>query len=140
MTNMSRCKKSIKDPIVDLKKRPNKAKIDKMNLLLADEDEDNSLLYQFCKYNENKHSSNKKGYLSYQKLSRLNTKIRKLSNNLKDTYGITVGTNHLKCAEPPDPIVKCADCNRRPILHFTSVYQMQLCTGISYFIVVRRPF
>ena len=85
--------KSVKDSIVDLKKKLNKEKLYKMNLLRAHEDEDNLLLYHFHEYNKNKHSANKKGFLAYQKLSRLNTKIRKLSDKLKDTYGITIGTD-----------------------------------------------
>ena len=36
-------KKYIKDPIVDMKKKINKEKLDKMDLLRAHEDEDNSL-------------------------------------------------------------------------------------------------
>ena len=107
--------KAIKDPIVDLKKKLIKEKLDKRNLLQALEDEKNSLLYQFRKYNENKHSAKKKGYLAYQKLSSLNTKISKLSDKLKDTHGITVGNNHPQFAEPSDPIIKFANCNRRPI-------------------------
>ena len=81
-----------------------------------------------------------KGYLSYQKWSRLNSKIRKLSDKLKDTYSITIGTNHPQYAEPPDPIIKCANCNRRPIQNCTSVYHMELCTVISDLIISRRPF
>ena len=46
---MPRLKKAIKDPIVDLKKDINKAKLEKRNLLRAHEDEDNSLQYQFHK-------------------------------------------------------------------------------------------
>ena len=48
----------------------------------------------------------KKGYLAYQKLSRLSTKICKLSDKLKDTYGITAGTDHPQCAEPSDPNIQ----------------------------------
>ena len=92
-TNISRRKKSIKYPIIDLDKKLIKEKIEKINLLQAHEDEDKSLLYHFHEYNENKHSANKKGFLAYQKLSRLNTKIRKLSDKLKDTYGIAIGTD-----------------------------------------------
>ena len=43
MTNMSRRKKAIKYLIVDLKKKLNKEKLDKMNLLLDHEDEENLL-------------------------------------------------------------------------------------------------
>ena len=50
-------KKSIKDPIVDLKKKLNKAKPDKRNILLAHKDEDNSLQYHFHKYNKNNMST-----------------------------------------------------------------------------------
>ena len=64
----------------------------------------------------------------------------KLSDNFNNTYGITIGTNHLQCAEPPDPIVKCANFNRRPIIIFVSVYQMQLCTVSSAFIIGGIPF
>ena len=42
---------SVKYPILDLKKKLKKAKIGKRNLLLVYEDEDNSLQYQFYKYN-----------------------------------------------------------------------------------------
>ena len=78
MTTRKKAIKAVKDPIVDLKKKLNKAKLDKRNLLRAHEDEDNSLLYHFRKYNKNKHYAKKKEYLAYQKLSCLNTKIRKL--------------------------------------------------------------
>ena len=53
MINMLGCKKDIKAikyPIVDLKKKLNKAKLDKKNLPHAHEDEDNSLQYHFHKY------------------------------------------------------------------------------------------
>ena len=98
---MPRLKKSIKDPIVDLKNKINKAKLEKKNLLRAHEDEENSLLYQFCKHKKNKNSANKNGYLAYNKLKRLNTKIRKISGKLKHNHSITVGTDHPQCAEPP---------------------------------------
>ena len=107
--------KSVKYLIIDLKNKLNKAKLNKRNLLRAHEDEDNSLLYHFRKYNKNKHYANKKGYLAYQKWSCLNTKTRKLSDKLKDTYGITVGTDHPHFAEPSYPIIKCANYNRRTI-------------------------
>ena len=64
-------------------------------------------------------STNKKGYLAYQKLSLLNTKIRNISNKLKDTYGITFGNYISQCAEPSDPIVKCENCNITPIQNCT---------------------
>ena len=60
MTILKKDIKSIKYPIVDLKKKLNKTKLDKRNLLRAQEDEENPLLYQFRKYNENKHYANKK--------------------------------------------------------------------------------
>ena len=81
MTNMPIRKnaiKAVKDSIIDLKNKLNKAKPNKSNLLRAHEDEDNSLLYHFRKYNKNKHYAKKKEYLAYQKFSCLNTKIRKL--------------------------------------------------------------
>ena len=87
-----------------------------------------------------KNSANKKGYLAYQKLSHLNTKIQKLSDRLKDMYGITVGTDHPQCSEPSNPIIKCANCNRKPIQNFTLIYQMKLCTVSSDLIISRRPF
>ena len=59
MTNIPRHKKAIKYPIFDLKKKTNKAKLDKSKLLRAHEYWDNSLLYHFRKYNENKHSAHK---------------------------------------------------------------------------------
>ena len=111
--------KAVKDPIIDLKNKLNKSKLNKRNLLWAHEDEDNLLLYHFSKYNENKHSANKKGYLAYQKLSRLNTKIRKLSDKLKDKYGITVENDCLQCAEPSNYIIKFANSNRILIQNFT---------------------
>ena len=87
--------KAVKDLIVDMKKKLNRAKLIKRNLLRAHADEENSFLYHFIKYKKNKHSANKKGNLAYQKLSCLNTKTRKFSDKLKDTCDITVGTNHL---------------------------------------------
>ena len=36
--------RAVQDPIIDLKKKLNEAKLDKRNLLRAHEDEDNSLL------------------------------------------------------------------------------------------------
>ena len=104
------------------------------------EDEDNLLPYQFRKYNKNKHYSNKKIYLAYQKVSHLNTKIRNISNKFKDTYGITVGSDHPKCYAPPNPIIKFANRNRRPIQNSASVYQMRICTISSALIIIRRPF
>ena len=47
----------------------------------------------------------KKGYLAYQKLSILNTKIRNISDKLKDICGITIGTDHPQCAETSNPIL-----------------------------------
>ena len=44
--------KAVEDTIIDLKKKLKKAKINKRNLLRVHEDEDNSLLYHFRKYNE----------------------------------------------------------------------------------------
>ena len=139
-TNVSRLKKSIKDPIVDLKKKLNKTKHEKINLLLAHEDKDNSFQYHFDKYNENKHSYKRNGYLAYNKFKRLNTKTRNIFDHLKNTYDITVGTNHPQCAEPSDPIVKCENFNRRSIQNCTSVYQMQLYTVRFSLIISRRPF
>ena len=116
---MQKSIKAVKDPIVDLKKKLNREKLEKRNLLQAHEDEDNQLQYHFHKYNENKHSPNRNGYLAQKKLSRLKTRIRKLSDKFKDTYGITVVTDHLQCAETSDPIIKFANYNRRPIKNFT---------------------
>ena len=87
-----------------------------------------------------KNSANKKGYLAYQKLSRLNTKTRKLSDKLKDTYGITVGTDHLQYSESSNAIIKCVNFNRRPIQNCTSVYQMHIITLGIDLIVSRRLF
>ena len=67
-----------------------------------------------------KKSANRNGYHAYKNLKRLNNKISNLSDNLEDTYCIIVGTNHPKCAEPPNPIVKYANCNRN---QFKIVYQ-----------------
>ena len=130
--------KSVKDRTVDLKQKINTESFDKRNLLWTHEDEDNFLIYHFRKYNENKNSANKKGYLAYQKLSRLNTKIRKLSDKLKDTYVINFAIDHPQCAEPPNPIIKCANFNIIPIKNCTSVYQMKLCTVRSALIISRR--
>ena len=132
--------KSVKYQIVDRKNKLNKEILEKRNLLRTHEYEDNLLLYNFRRYNDNKHSSNKKGYLAYQKLCRFNTKILKLCDKFKDTFGITVGTDHPHCAEPSDPIIKCANFNRGPIQNFTSIYQIKLCTVSSALIISRRPF
>ena len=56
-----------------------------------------------------KYSTDKKGYLAYQKLSHLNIKNQELYDKFKDTYGITIGADLLQCAGPPNPIVKCAN-------------------------------
>ena len=53
---------------------------------------------------------------------------------------LLLGTDLPQCAEPPDPIVKGENCNRKPIQKVTSVYQMQLCTVSSALIIVRIPF
>ena len=53
-----------------------------------------------------KRYGNRNAYLAYKKWKRLNTIIRKLSDNLKDTYSITFGTDRLQCAEPTNTIVK----------------------------------
>ena len=76
----------------------------------------------------------------YQKLINFNTNIRKLSDKLKDNYGINVGTDLLQCVELPDAIVQCKNYNRKPIKNYTSVYQIQLYTISSALIVGRRPF
>ena len=68
-------------------------------------------------------------------MSRLNTKIRKLSDHLKYAYGINDGTNHPQCAETPDPIVKFANFKKIPIQNCASVYQMQPCTVISSLVI-----
>ena len=68
----------------------------------------------------------------------MNTKTQKLSDKLKDTYGITVVINLPQRAEPPDPILKGENFNMRPIKNFTSVYQMQLFTVRSALIIGRR--
>ena len=112
----------------------------KRNLLQAHEDEDNSLQYQFQKYNENKDSADINGYLAYKKLKHLNTKIRNLSHKLKDIYSITVGTNNPQCSEPSDPIIECANCNRITIQIFTSIYQIKPCNVSSPLIISRRTF
>ena len=84
--------------------------------------------------------ADKKGYLVYQRLICLNIKIRKLSDNFKNTYVITVGTKHPPCAEPPDPIVKCANFNIGTIKNCTSVYKIQLYTIRSDLIIGMIPF
>ena len=73
--------KAVKYLINDLKKKLNKEKLDKRNLLWAHEYENNSLQYHIQKYNENKNSSDRNGYLALKKLKRLYTKI---SNFLKN--------------------------------------------------------
>ena len=73
------------------------------------------MLYHFCKYYENKHSGNKKGYLAYQKLCCMNTKTQKLYDKFEYAYDINVGTDLPRCAETPYPMVKGANCNRIPI-------------------------
>ena len=40
----------------------------------------------------------------------------------------------------PDIIIKCADCNSRPIQNCTSNHQMKLCTVNSVLIISRRSF
>ena len=52
-TDMSRHKKTIKDPIADQIMKLNKEKTDKGNNLLDHEDEDNFLQYPFHKFKEN---------------------------------------------------------------------------------------
>ena len=94
----------------------------------------------FFKYNENKHSYKIYIYLAYQKLSHLNTKMQNFSDKVKNTYGITVGTDPLQCDESPNTIVKCANYNRRPIQNFTSVYQIKLCTVRIVLIISRITF
>ena len=69
-----------------------------------------------------------------------NTKIRKLSDKFKDTYGITVGTDHPQCAEPSDPIINCTNFNRRTIQNCTSIYQMKPCIVSIALIISRTPF
>ena len=69
----------------------------------------------------------------------LNAKLRNISDKLKYMYGITVGTNHSQCTEPPYPIIKCLNFNRRPIQNCILFYQMKLCTVSIAFIVSRRP-
>ena len=59
---------------------------------------------------------------------------------MKDTYGINIGTYHLQCAEPSDPVIKCENFNRRPIQNCISTYQMKLCTVINALIISMRPF
>ena len=63
-----------------------------------------------------------------------------LSDELKDTYGITVGTNHPQCVEPPNTILKYSNYNRRPNHNCASVYQMKICAVSSDLIISRRPF
>ena len=70
----------------------------------------------------------------------LNTKTRKLSDKMKNTYGITVGTENPQCTEASNSIIKCENCNRRPIQNCTSVYQIKLCTVSSALIISRRLF
>ena len=72
---------AVKDPILYLKMKLNKAKLYKRNLLWEHEDEYNSLKYHFHKYNKNKHYSERNGYLAYKKFKCLSTKIRKFLIN-----------------------------------------------------------
>ena len=94
----------------------------------------------FTNTKKNKKSSDRNEYPAYNKLKIFHTKIRKLSDKLKDTYGITIGTNHPQCAETPDPIIKFADYNRRKIQNYTSIYQMRIRNVSSALIISRRPF
>ena len=55
-------------------------------------------------------------------------------------YVITVVTNHPRCAEPSDTIIKFVDFNRKPIQNCTSIYQIKLCTFNSALIISRIPF
>ena len=89
-----------------MKSKLNKAKLYQRNPLIAHEYEDNSLQYYLHKYNENKYYSDRNGYPAYKLWKLLNTKIRKLSDKFKDTYGINVGTDHPQCVEPSDSIIK----------------------------------
>ena len=123
-----------------MKKKINREKLNERNLLRAHEDEGNSLRCHFQKYNENKYYYERNGYPAYKKLKLLNTKTRKLSDNLKDMYGITVGTDHLQSSESPNPVIKFTNCNIIQIQIFTSVYQMKLYTVISALNISRRPF
>ena len=66
-TTMSIRKKviqTVKYPILDLRKKLNKEKLDKSNLLQAHKYKENQLQYHFHKYNENKYSSDINGYLA----------------------------------------------------------------------------
>ena len=52
-------------------------------------------------------------------------------------YGITVVTDHTQFSEAPNPIIKCENCNRRPIQNCKSDYQMQIHTVGSALIIGR---
>ena len=61
MTIRKKAIRDLKDTIIDLKKKLNNEKLDKRYLLWAHENEDNSLQYQFHKYNKNKHYADRNG-------------------------------------------------------------------------------
>ena len=73
-------------------------------------------------------------------MKHLYTKIRKLSDKLKGTYGITVGTDHPQCSEPSHLIIEGVNWNRRQIQNCASIYQRKLWTVSSALIVSKRPF
>jgi hypothetical protein len=139
---MPKQNKPIRDPIVILRKKIDKAIREKNKLLLSHANDDKPLKHHYSKYNEYKRVENKKGYLSYKKLHRLNTNIRKFSETLKNTYGMTVDVYQVPVDEPnaTPVIVKCANCNRRPILNCTFDYQLNLHTVNSGVIIGRRAF
>jgi hypothetical protein len=58
-----------------------------------------------------------KGYFAYHKLHCLNTKIQKFSETLKNTFGVTVDVNQIDEPNATPVIIKCTNCNRRPLRH-----------------------
>ena len=85
-----RRKKATKDPIVDLKRKLNKAIHEKNSVIRKYEDEDLSSKDHYCKYRETKHPINKRGFSDHKKIMYLNTKIQKLSKKLKDMHEVDV--------------------------------------------------
>jgi hypothetical protein len=104
-----------RDPIMNLRRKINKAIHNKNSLLLLHANDDKPLKYYYSKYNVCKFVEYKKGYLAYKKLHHLNTNIKIFSETLKNTYGVTVDVGNQVEPNATPVIVKCANCNRRPI-------------------------
>ena len=118
-----RRKKTNKDPTTVINQKLRKTKHDKSNLLQKFNDDFESLKDHYNKYKQCKHPKYKIKFSAYNKLNRLNSKIRKLTKQLDDV------------------IVKCANCNRRPNPHLSSPdYQMCLQPVSSNLIFGKRTY